>query len=161
MSRLRGKSSQPPPDSKGSRKFGRFGGGAQSEQGWVRTNDNEDDYSDDDDEPGKNMKMSEGQGYGYTGKPEDRAVYSGDSNPFATPSTTKFAMTPAGPYNDAFDARPSTDSLDNAVLGKGGERHSDDDTSPIRPQFQERESSSFASPTSPTGHGGTRFRENV
>ncbi|KAG8858535.1 hypothetical protein FRB96_005207 [Tulasnella sp. 330] len=87
---------------------------------------------------------------------EREGLYSNDSNPFTSPSVVRL-QEQAGPYGDAFSARPSTDSLDEAV-------HSSTSHYGGGVQLQDRQvvrkDSDGSSPVSPSSFDrGTKFRE--
>lgn len=89
------------------------------------------------------MKLSDARA--RSPNPPTPGLYSNDSNPFASPSTAKFQYHAPGPYDDAFNTRPSTDSLDEAVHGG----------------YPTTSSSAHATspPTSPVFERGTKFKE--
>ncbi|KAG8930225.1 hypothetical protein FRC02_004484 [Tulasnella sp. 418] len=114
-----------------------------AKSGWVRTPDERDDHSSDDEQGG--VKLGTGSKIRSRSRsPNPEGVYLNDSNPFGNPSTPAFG----GPYNDAFTTRPSTDSLDEAVMAGVHRGHRDSINSDPK------------SPISPTSfEGGTKFKE--
>ncbi|KAG9051140.1 hypothetical protein FS837_011986 [Tulasnella sp. UAMH 9824] len=113
-------------------------------KGFVRTGDG----NDSDEDPGRGtssgVKLAGARARSPIPPASPGGVYANDSNPFASASTARFQETP-GPYGDAFLARPSTDSLDEAVRGGSSARP---------PHF-------VSPPTSPSFEGGTKFREGL
>ncbi|KAG8929297.1 hypothetical protein FRC01_004563 [Tulasnella sp. 417] len=112
-------------------------------KGFVRTGDG----NDSDEDPGRGTSSGVKLAGARARSPIPPAspsggVYANDSNPFAGASTPRFPDTP-GPYGEAFSARPSTDSLDEAV--RGG-------SAPRPPHF-------VSPPTSPSFKDGSKFRE--
>jgi len=143
----RGKGAAPANTSGGV--FGRLG---QSDRhGWVRTGE---DDSDDEGQghgraSGASVKLSDARARSPnppTPNREREGLYSNDSNPFATPSTAKFQYHAPGPYDDAFNARPSTDSLDEAVHGR-------------YPGASSSTHTAASPPLSPAFERGTKFKE--
>lgn len=110
-------------------------------KGFVRTGDGYDSDEDQGRGTSSGVKLAGARARSPVPPASPGNVYANDSNPFASASTVRFQDTP-GPYGDAFTARPSTDSLDEAVRGGAS-----------RPPH-------FASPpASPSFEGGTKFRE--
>ncbi|KAG8978476.1 hypothetical protein FRC05_010721 [Tulasnella sp. 425] len=110
-------------------------------KGFVRTGDGYDSDEDQGRGTSSGVKLAGARARSPVPPASPGNVYANDSNPFASASTVRFQDTP-GPYGDAFTARPSTDSLDEAVRGGAS-----------RPPH-------FASPpASPGFEGGTKFRE--
>ncbi|KAG8995121.1 hypothetical protein FRB90_000262 [Tulasnella sp. 427] len=113
-----------------------------SRKGFVRTGDGYDSDEDQGRGTSSGLKMTGARARSPIPPASPGQVYTNDSNPFASSSTTRF-QEHAGPYGDAFSARPSTDSLDDAVRGGAANRP---------PHF-------VSPPTSPSFEGGTKFRE--
>jgi len=128
-------------------------------RGFVRTNDGDEDEWDDDTKGlgGGGMKLTEPRsGSPLPAKGEREGLYSNDSNPFGTPSTTHFQDRP-GPYNKAFTTRPSTDSLDEAV--HASYRAVSPQEGDHEQEREARHGSQESPETSPTFEGGTKFKE--
>jgi len=137
--------------------FGRLN--SSDRRGWVRTNDGDDES---DEEGGGRAGGVRSRGVKLSNTPRSTGnqlgPYTNDSNPFATPSSTRLQdQSHTAPYGDAFSTRPSTDSLDEAVHAQyGGVPLHDPAESSDRHGHHEE---SMSPPVSPSFERGTKFKE--